>query len=62
MGSLSAVMTLSVFTQGAFLASALQRQEAAGWITWGVVLAFAIAAIVIAAVKAKTLARQNREN
>jgi len=52
------VAVLSFFVQGAFLASALRRQDAPAWVTWVVVLCVAGAAITIALTKAVALARR----
>jgi hypothetical protein len=54
-------MILSFFLQGAFLVNALQSDEALGaWLTWVVVLVFAIAAIVFAAVRSGRMAKRYR--
>jgi hypothetical protein len=56
--TLVAVMVLSFFVQGSFMASALQRSETQGWVLWAVVLVLACMAIVVAAIKATALMTQ----
>lgn len=60
--SLVAVMVLSFFVQGSFLASALQRSETQGWVLWAVVFVLACVAIVVAAMKATALVRQGNSH
>lgn len=54
------VAVLSFFLQGAFLASALQRNDAVAWATWIGVLCVACIAIAVALKKATALSRRGR--
>ena len=55
-------MILSFFLQGAFLVNALQSDGAIeAWLTWVVVLALAIAAIIVAAVRSGRMAKRYRK-